>query len=71
MQIQTNAKCRDCVSAIKKAVERKFPGAELEMELSTTDKILHIHGLPEDSEHAAQVESAIKESGFEGAWIQR
>lgn len=69
MQIKTNAKCNDCVAAIKQAVRRKFPDADLKMELRTTDKVLHIHGIPEDSEHAAQVESAIKEAGFEGSWV--
>lgn len=69
MKFKTNAKCQDCVSAIKLAVKRKFPDADLKMELENTDKVLEIHGIPEDSEHAAQVESAIKEAGFEGAWI--
>ena len=71
MDIKTNAKCQDCVAAIKQAVLRKFPNADLKLELETTDKVLHIHGLPEDSEHAAQVESAIKEAGFEGSWLTR
>ena len=69
MQIKTNAKCSDCVADIKQAVRRKFPNADLKLELETTDKVLHIHGLPEDSEHARQVESAIKEAGFEGSWL--
>ncbi|MCH5231351.1 MAG: hypothetical protein J1F43_06100 [Muribaculaceae bacterium] len=69
MKLQTNAKCQDCVAAIKTAVKRKFPDADLRMELETTDKVLHIHGLPEDSTHAAQVESAIREAGFQGSWI--
>ena len=71
MDIKTNAKCQDCVAAIKQAVLRKFPNADLRLELETTDKVLHIHGLPEDSEHAAQVESAIKEAGFQGSWLTR
>lgn len=71
MDFKTNAKCSDCVANIKKAVQRKFPNADLKMELETSDKVLHIHGLPEDSEHAAMVESAIKEAGFEGAWLTR
>lgn len=71
MDIKTNAKCQDCVAAIKQAVLRKFPNADLKLELETTDKVLHIHGLPEDSEHAAQVESAIKEAGFQGSWLTR
>ena len=71
MEIKTNAKCQDCVAAIKQAVLRKFPNADLKLELETTDKVLHIHGLPEDSEHASQVESAIKEAGFQGSWLTR
>lgn len=71
MDIKTNAKCQDCVATIKQAVLRKFPNADLKLELETTDKVLHIHGLPEDSEHAAQVESAIKEAGFQGSWLTR
>ncbi|MCH5223861.1 MAG: hypothetical protein J1E82_07440 [Muribaculaceae bacterium] len=71
MDFKTNAECKNCVSAIKSAVERKFPNSELKLELETTDKVLHVHGLPEDSEHAAQVESAIREAGFEGSWLTR
>lgn len=69
MQIKTNAKCNDCVADIKQAVRRKFPDADLKLELETTDKVLHIHGIPEDSEHARQVEDAIKEAGFQGSWL--
>lgn len=71
MDIKTNAKCQDCVASIKQAVREKFPDADLKMELETTNKVLHIHGIPEDSEHASQVESAIKEAGFEGSWLTR
>lgn len=71
MDFKTNAKCSDCVAAIKMAVKRKFPDADLKLELETTDKVLHVHGLPEDSVHASQVESAIKEAGFEGSWLTR
>lgn len=71
MQFKTNAKCQDCVAAIKLAVKRKFPDADLKLELENTDKVLHVHGVPEDSEHAAQIESAIKEAGFEGAWMDQ
>lgn len=56
---------------IIKAVRKKFPDAELKFETENTDKVLQVHGLPEDSEHAAQVESAIKEAGFHGAWVSQ
>ena len=71
MDFKTNAKCSDCVASITKEVKRKFPDADIKLELETADQVLHIHGIPEDSEHAAQVESAIKEAGFEGAWLTR
>ena len=71
MDFKTNAECTNCVAAIQDAVRRKFPDAELKLELETTDKVLHVHGVPEDSEHAAQIESAIKEAGFEGSWLTR
>lgn len=71
MQFKTNAKCENCEAAISKAVRSKFPDADLQFQLLNADKVLEVHGIPEDSEHAAQVESAIKEAGFEGAWLTR
>lgn len=71
MDFKTNAKCQDCMAAIKQAVLRKFPDADLKLELETSDKVLHVHGIPEDSVHASQIESAIKEAGFQGAWLTR
>lgn len=71
MDFKTNAKCSGCVDEITKAVKRKFPNAELKLEMENSDKILHVHGIPADSKHAAQVESAIKEAGFKGTWLTR
>ena len=71
MDFKTNAKCQNCAAGITEAVRRKFPNADIKLEMETTDKVLHVHGIPEDSEHAAQVESAIKEAGFQGTWISR
>ena len=71
MQFRTNAKCQGCSSAIINGVKNRFPDAELTLDLSSADKVLHVHGIPEDAEHAAQVEKAIQESGFSGAWITR
>ena len=48
----------------------KFPNAQLSLDLDTADKVLEVHGLPEDTEHARQVEAAIAETGFNGSWIQ-
>ena len=71
MDFKTNAKCNDCVASIQKAIHRKFPDAELQFDLENADKVLHVHGIPEDSEHASQIESAIKEAGFSGSWLTR
>lgn len=57
------------MAEIQTAVRRKFPDASLKFELQNTDNVLQIHGIPEDSDHAAQVESAIKEAGYDGAWL--
>lgn len=71
MDFKTNAKCQDCVQAIIDKVHSKFPDAELKLDLENDDKVLHVHGIPEDSEHATKIENAIKEAGFEGSWLTR
>lgn len=71
MEFKTNAECKNCAAAITKAVNEKFPDAELNLDLESADKVLHVHGVPEDSEHAARIESAIREAGFEGSWLTR
>ena len=38
------------------------------MELESADKVLEVHGLPENAETAAQVEKTIAETGFKGSW---
>lgn len=69
MLFKTNAQCQNCVAAISKEVQRKFPDAKLKFDLENTDKVMEVHGIPEDSLHAAQIESAIKEAGFDGSWL--
>ena len=71
MDFKTTAKCSDCVAAIKETLKRKFPNEDIKLELEDTDRVLHVHGLPEDTLHARQVEDAIKEAGFEGSWLTR
>ncbi|MCH5227764.1 MAG: hypothetical protein J1F16_08150 [Muribaculaceae bacterium] len=71
MDFKTNAKESGDVDAIAKKLQEKFPDNKLDIELENTYKVLHVHGLPEDNLHAAQVESAIKEAGFEGSWLTR
>lgn len=71
MKFKTNAKCAGCSAAITDAIKKKFPDAELSLDLESADKVLHVHGVPEDSEHAAAIESAIQEAGFKGSWLTR
>ena len=71
MKFKTNAKCAGCSAAIQAAVTKKFPNAQLKLDLESTDKVLEVHGVPESSETAAQIESAIQEAGFKGAWLTR
>lgn len=71
MQFKTNAKCEDCVAAIKSAVSSKFPNARLSLDLQNEDKVLHVHGVEESDENAARIESAIQEAGFQGSWLTR
>ncbi len=71
MQFKTNAKCGHCSQTILDKMRSTFPDAQWSLNLETADKVLECHGLPEDAEHAAQVEAAIAETGFRGSWIQR
>lgn len=71
MKFKTNARCAGCKTAIMNAVQTKFPNAEWSMDLENADKILEVHGIPEDAEHAAQVEKTLEETGFKGSWIQQ
>lgn len=69
MKFKTNAKCAGCSSAILDAVRSKFPNQEWSLDLSTEDKILENHGVPDNSEQAAQVVKTIEETGFKGSWL--
>lgn len=69
MKFKTNAKCAGCSSAILDAVRSKFPNQEWSLDLSTADKILENHGVPDNSEQAAQVVKTIEETGFKGSWL--
>lgn len=71
MEFKTNAKCGGCSSKIIAGVKNRFPNAELSLDLSSADKVLQVHGIPEDDEHAAQVEAAIAETGFNGSWLRK
>lgn len=71
MKFSTNARCAGCQKAILDAMNKKFPNAQWSLNLNEADKTLEVHGLPEDSEHAAQVIKTLEETGFKGSWIQQ
>ena len=69
MKFKTNARCAGCSKAIIDAMQAKFPDAQWSLDLDSADKILHVHGIPENAEIAAQVEKTLEETGFKGAWL--
>lgn len=69
MKFKTDAQCAHCKATILKAVKAKFPDAEWSLDLDNADKILEVHGIPEDAEMAAQVEKTLQETGFKGTWL--
>lgn len=71
MKFTTNAKCEGCKDTILTAVKGQFPNAEWDLNLESADKVLEVHGIPEDAQHAAQVIKTIEETGFKGSWIQQ
>lgn len=71
MEFKTNAKCAGCSTAIIGALKNKFPNAELNLDLESADKVLHVHGIPENEETASLIEKTIQETGFQGSWLRR
>lgn len=69
MKFKTNAKCAGCSAAILKAMNSKFPNEQWSLDLSTADKVLECHGVPDNAEMAAQVVKTLEETGFKGSWI--
>lgn len=69
MQFKTNAKCAGCSSTILAAVRKRFPNQEWSLDLSSDDKVLENHGIPDNSEQAAQIIKTIEETGFKGSWL--
>ena len=70
MDFKTNAKCQGCVAAIIEAARKQFPNARYDLDLDSVEKVLHVHGIPENRENAARIEQAIQATGFNGSWIQ-
>lgn len=71
MKFKTNASCQHCQATILKEMNSRFPNGQWSMDLNDADKVLEVHGIPEDAVHAAQVEAALAETGFKGSWIQQ
>lgn len=56
--------------ALLNHVQTQFPNAMWNESLSTADRYLEVHGIPEDADAAAQVLKSIEETGFSGAWVK-
>lgn len=70
MKFKTNARCAGCKAAILEAVNRQFPNANWDLDLDNVDKMLEVHGIPENAETASQVIKTLEETGFQGSWIR-
>lgn len=70
MKFKTNARCEGCKARILESMRAKFPDAEWDMEVESADKVLEVHGIPEDAATAEEVEKAIAETGFKGSWLR-
>lgn len=71
MKFKTNAKCSGCSSTILGAVRAKFPNQEWSLDLNSADKVLEMHGVPDDPTTASEVEKTIAETGFKGSWLRQ
>ncbi len=70
MLFKTNAQCAADKALILDRANKAFPNAQWDLDLENENRVLKVHGIPEDSDHAAQVIKALEETGFEGSWIQ-
>ncbi len=71
MKFKTNARCAGCKARILEAMNNKFPNAQWDMDLEDADKVLEVHGIPENAESAAEVVKTLEETGFKGSWLQQ
>lgn len=69
MKFKTNARCEGCVKKIIDNVKDIYPDAKWTLDLESADKVLEVHGIPDDPEMAREVEDAIQETGFKGSFI--
>lgn len=70
MKFKTDASCNHCKTTILNKMQSKFPNAQWSLDLDHEDKILEVHGLPENEETASQVEKTLEETGFNGTWLR-
>lgn len=71
MKFKTDAQCKHCSATILDKMRSIYPDAQWSMDLENADKVLEVHGIPENGETAAKVIAALEETGFTGSWIQR
>ena len=71
MKFKNNAGCDRCKTKILEKMNTTFPDAQWNLDLENADKILEVHGMPENAEKAAQVVKALEETGFKGSWIEQ
>ncbi|MDE6409217.1 MAG: heavy metal transport/detoxification protein [Muribaculaceae bacterium] len=69
MKFKTNAKCAGCKTTILNHLQSKFPNENWSLDLENTDKVLEMHGVPDDEARAREVENAVAETGFKGTWM--
>ncbi|MDE6806366.1 MAG: heavy metal transport/detoxification protein [Muribaculaceae bacterium] len=69
MKFKTNAKCGGCSAKLLAGVRAQFPDQEWSLDLDSADKVLEMHGIPDDAAKAAEVEKAIAATGFKGSWL--
>ena len=48
----------------------RFPDQEWSLDLSSEDKVLENHGVPDDDRIASEVLKTLEETGFRGSWIK-
>lgn len=69
MIFKTNAECEHCKTTLLNHLQSKFPNENWSLNLENSDKVLEMHGVPDDEARAREVENAIAETGFKGTWM--
>ncbi len=70
MKFKTNAKCGGCKTAILDAMNREFPDGQWSLDLDSDDRVLEVHGIPENQDNAWKVLNVLENTGFKGSWLQ-